>query len=176
MVKYLEQLDVGLQEFAGRQPILVCDCAPMHVTEKVFRTVARLHIWLVLVPPACTFVLQPADVGVIQHVKADLRQRQEDSKAAFAEARVPTQNWVRSLLTVKRFLSKRSWKSVFKRCGILGDRAELPAALQDLRHAVFCETDGVARFPTSKTMGKFYPKSIAKKFWLLLQPTLSQLD
>ena len=61
--------------------ILVCDCAPMHVTDKVVRTAIRLKIWMVLVPPATTFVLQPADVGVIRHVTA--AHRRPASKALY---------------------------------------------------------------------------------------------
>ena len=176
MVKYLEHLASVLQDFGGRQPILVCDCAPMHVTDKVVRAATRLNIWFVLVPPATTFMLQPADVGVIRHVKADLRRRQEASKQSFSHGNVPTEEWVRCLLTVQHVMRTRSWQSVFERCGILGSRLRLPLLLQDLRSCAFSEGDGAVQFPTPEAMANFYPKSIAKKFWLLMQPTLPQLD
>ena len=176
MVKYLEHLASVLQDFGGQQPILVCDCAPMHVTDKVVRAATRLNIWFVLVPPATTFMLQPADVGVIRHVKADLRRRQEASKQSFSHGNVPTEEWVRCLLTVQHVMRTRSWQSVFERCGILGSRLRLPLLLQDLRSCAFSEGDGAVQFPTPEAMANFYPKSIAKKFWLLMQPTLPQLD
>ena len=176
MVKYLEHLASVLQDFGGQQPILVCDCAPMHVTDKVVRAATRLNIWFVLVPPATTFMLQPADVGVIRHVKADLRRRQEASKQSFSHGNVPTEEWVRCLLTVQHVMRTRSWQSVFERCGILGSRLRLPLLLQDLRSCAFSEGDGAVQFPTPEAMANFYPKSIAKKFWLLMQPTLPELE
>ena len=87
---------------------MVCDCAPMHVTDKVVRAATRLNIWFVLVPPATTFMLQPDDVGVIRHVKAALRLRQEALKQSFSHGNGPTEEWVSCLLTVQHVMRTRS--------------------------------------------------------------------
>jgi hypothetical protein len=121
MIYVLTALSVALQEFPEVQPILIMDCAKIHLAQAVLQHAAFLSIWLCLVPAKLTPMLQPLDVLTFAAYKAYLRK-------AFRRARATnrtydSKQWLHLLCDVSRkFMSGRKWETSFVRTGILGSR------------------------------------------------------
>ena len=75
MKKVVDELEVVMNDFADRQPCLVMDCATMHIGQDIFKYLSDAGIWVVIVPPGCTSVLQPLDVKTFGPLKRILREK-----------------------------------------------------------------------------------------------------
>lgn len=175
MIRYLDRLAASLEGYGGRQVILVYDCASMHVTEAVLRHAAAKRIWIVLVPPGCTFALQPADTSVFSCVKRHLRQKVEVLKQEAPQGAVSHMAWLGTLLSLPAFLQSRPWLGAFQHCGIVGDRARLAPSLLSLAGHRAANA-GVVGMPTPEAMAAVYPAPVAERHWLFMQQTIPLLD
>eukprot|EP00435_Cladocopium_sp_Y103_P039174 s596_g10.t1 len=175
MIRYLDRLASALEGHQGRQVILVCDCASMHVTRAVLETAKFRRIWLLLIPPECTYVLQPADCSVFGQVKFHLRRQMEGLKQEKSHGAVSTLDWLEVLKAFPQFLRLRSWQRAFERCGITGDRSSLLPILHTLSGYHAANAAGFVEIPTPEAMAGIYPGPIADKHWLFMQPTVPEL-
>lgn len=131
MCRILLELALVLTEFPGLQPILVQDCASIHLTKKVLQTAAALGIWILPVPALCTWLLQPCDTHVFSPYKAFLRNAYRACKDEYGN--VSPEAWARTLIDVStKFLCGRRWLSAFEETGILGGRTRLTRELASL--------------------------------------------
>ena len=129
MLSVLTELALALADFPGYQPILVLDCAPMHLTPSVIRMANALNIWLWPVPARCTFLLQPLDCHVFSAYKAYLRRLYRELKDAHRV--VTTDAWARMLVDVStHFMCGHRWAHAFEQVGLIADRVHLT---RDLR-------------------------------------------
>lgn len=104
--------------------LLVLDRAPIHVTNDAASRLAELNTDLVLIPPGCTRLLQPADVCWIkpfkdqlrEHWKAFMRKTEKTKKGnTKSPSRQDVLRWVSEAWEcVSEDLIRRS----FKKCGI----------------------------------------------------------
>ena len=132
MLRILREIALAMAEFPEFQPILVMDCATIHLSPRVLNVASTLGIWILPVPAGCTFLLQPCDTHVFAALKAFLKRAYRDSKDA--NGVVTSEAWARTVIdAVTVFLCGRSWTTAFQQTGIIGDRQRLTrdvAALQ----------------------------------------------
>lgn len=176
MIRYFDRLASALEGQESRQIILIYDAASMHVTERVVRYAAEKHFWLVVVPPGCTFGLQPADRSVFGSVKLHLRQQMELLKQEAPGGAVSHMAWLRSLLPLPNYLQSRSWQRAFERCGVIGDRMNLSPVFTSLQGHHARNPAGAVAMPTPEAMRQVYGQPIASKHWLFMQQTVPALE
>ena len=124
MITILTELALALADFPMFQPILVLDCASIHLTAKVLGAASAMCIWMLPVPARCAFLLQPCDTHVFSPHKAFLhnacRSYKNDNGIVTPEA------WARALTNVAIvFMCSRHWLHAFEQTGILGNRDRL---------------------------------------------------
>lgn len=134
MLRILTEIALALSEFPDYQPILVLDCAPMHVSPRVLRMANALGIWILPVPARCTFLMQPCDTHVFSPYKSFLKRRYRELKDA--RGIVTTEAWAQMLIEVSTsFMCGRPWHLAFEQVGLIGDRSHLTRDLQAVRVA-----------------------------------------
>ena len=124
MCDILLEIALALNSFPGIQPILVMDCAGIHLTAQVLRTASALEIWILPVPARCTFLLQPCDTHVFSPYKAFLKNAYRASNDGTGS--VTQEAWARDLINVATtFMCGRHWAAAFEETGLIGNRARL---------------------------------------------------
>ena len=78
----------------GRPVIVVMDCAPQHLSWQVLNHIARLGLFVALVPSSMTWLLQPLDTHVFQHLKAGISSGQTTCRGESADGVLPPGRWV----------------------------------------------------------------------------------
>ena len=96
MLDILRETALTMAEFPELQPILVMDCAPVHLARQVLDRAAVLGIWILPVPARCTFLLQPCDTHVFSPYKAFLRRLYRECKTD--EGVVTPEVWLQNLV------------------------------------------------------------------------------
>ncbi len=124
MLDILTELALAMTEFPSLQPILVMDCASIHLAKRVFRRASALGIWILVVLALCTFLVQPCDTHVFSPYKAFLANEYRSAKDA--NGQVSDEAWVRILIKLATsFLCGRKWADAFHQTSIIGDRKRL---------------------------------------------------
>lgn len=77
-----------------RPVILVMDSAPQHLSRQVLQHIARLGLFVVLVPACMTWLLQPLDTHVFQHLKAAISSGQTTCRGESAGGVLPPGRWI----------------------------------------------------------------------------------
>lgn len=154
MCDILLMIAIAVAEFPGMQPILVMDCASIHLTREVLRTASALGIWVLPVPARCTFLLQPCDTHVFSPYKAFLRNAYRDSKDE--NGIVSPERWAQSLVDVAtHFLCGRPWASAFEETGLIGNRTRFT---RDLASLAVLPVQAPAPMPTVRVVREVLPR------------------
>ena len=98
MCDILREIALALTGFPSIQPILVMDCAGIHLTARILQTASALGIWVLPVPAGFTFLLQPCDTHVFSPHKAFLKHAYRASKDRTGT--VTPEAWARNLINV----------------------------------------------------------------------------
>lgn len=99
---------------ATHQPILLLDCAKIHVGWRVFRAASGAGVWACLVPPKETYLLQPLDTHVISLLKCYLQKA-----AQTAQMRSPGGAFDKGALVsavcsaIRTVMQGREWSDAF---------------------------------------------------------------
>ena len=78
----------------GRPVVLVMDCAPQHLSRQVLVHIARLGLFVALVPASMTWLLQPLDTHVFQHLKAAISSAQTTCRGESPGGVMPPGRWI----------------------------------------------------------------------------------
>jgi hypothetical protein len=62
----------------GIVPLLILDAYRVHMMGNVVNRIQSLGIEVVHIPPGCTYLCQPVDVGVNKVIKSQMRNKWED--------------------------------------------------------------------------------------------------
>lgn len=171
MLAVLTELSLVLAEFPGFQPILVLDCASIHLTPRGLRMASALGIWLLPVPARCIFLLQPLDTHVFSPYKAFLRRRYQELKDAHGN--VTTEAWARLLIEVSTsFMCSRCWKHAFEQVGLIGDRAHLTRDIRAVRVAL--RAGAQVAPPSYRQMRGLLPRNRRVPYYQLLSEPLGR--
>ena len=155
MSDILLEIALVLTEFPGLQPILVFDCASIHLPSSVLRTANALGIWILPVPARCTFLLQPCDTHVFSPYKAYLQNKYRESKNEDGD--VTPEAWARTLIdAATKFMCSRRWSAAFEQTGIIGDRMHLTRELATLTVPV---VSSPAPFPLLRVVRDLLPRN-----------------
>lgn len=173
MRKVVDELQLIMTDFPDRQPCIVMDCATMHIGESIFRHFRAAGIWVVIVPPGCTSVLQPLDVETFGLLKRMLRENYVQACLEMDSCKLPIESWLRVLFSVSCFMTERSWRKGFLRSGIVGDREKLAEPLAKLRHKQFSVHNLYSEL--LKASWELYPPGVAKHVSMLLQAAVPEL-
>ena len=114
-------------------PVLIMDCCPVHLVEKVLADASRAGVYLIFVPAKMTWVLQPLDTHVFAVLKARIRAATFEAKAASRSSRLPYLARVRvHSAAIRQVLVERSWSDCLVRAGLTGDVEQIRPALATL--------------------------------------------
>ena len=114
-------------------PVLVMDCCPVHLVEKVLADARRAGVYLIFVPAKMTWMLQPLDTRAFAVLKARIRAATFEAKAASRSSRLPYLARVRvHSAAIRQVLVERSWSACLVRAGLTGDVGEVRPALATL--------------------------------------------
>ena len=100
-----------------RQPILILDTAPCHLSKSTWALAAKLRILLCYVPARLTHLLQPLDTHAFACYKAFLRREYRAAQAASPTGSVCSRGWLRLLCRGARFLASKRWQRAFAEVG-----------------------------------------------------------
>ena len=108
------------------QPILFLDAATQHWTPNVLRSAAAHGFWVVIIPAATTWLLQPCDVYVFKQMKAFVRQKLQVLREHAVDGMVDVPTWLRVVTASFRgVLQSNDWGPSFARLGLTGRQDEL---------------------------------------------------
>lgn len=130
----LSDLASVLEPWAERyQAILIWDSFKAHCTKSVITKASALGIWVCIVPPDLTFLLQPLDVACFSAMKGFLKKESHRlSEEGVADS------WLQAVWeAATAFLIGRDWGPAFEACGVSACRANLSAELR--RRVPGCE-------------------------------------
>ena len=119
IVEVLEAVGAALKPFLAQcSPILLLDCAPVHVTDEVCRAALRCGLRLVFVPARMTALLQPLDVYGFRGYKAYLRREYHALQLSSPTGTVSHSAWLQLLArAASSHLSSRRWARAFEGVG-----------------------------------------------------------
>lgn len=156
LVEILLEISLAMVEFPEFQPILVMDCATIHLSKRVLERAQVLGIWILPVPAKCTFLLQPCDTHVFSPYKAFLKRASRECKSA--DGVVTQQAWLQNFIAVARkFLCGRTWQHAFQQTSLPGDRSHLTRDLAALELQPAPQLHA-ARAPALQTVRELLPK------------------
>lgn len=137
--RFIRALSNALRKLRVRlpntQPLLVLDAAKFHLHPLVLRACREASIWVLVVPPRMTFVLQPLDARIFAPFKAALIQAYQAARLESTEWRgdVGVCQWLQCIYTaIAEVFEGRSWSAAFDHCGF--------GARQSLLGRRVCET------------------------------------
>ena len=129
MVRIVRELRRRLSDRMGEmQPVLIMDTAKVHLTKAVFSECAALGIYVVIVPPKLTWLLQPLDTDGFAQFKAAVRAAHQDARirAAAIGDSVGARCLIMSVCAaIRGVLNRRRWASAFDRDGYGASQSQL---------------------------------------------------
>lgn len=113
--------------------LLVWDCCPVHLCEKVLQTARRLRLGVVIVPGRMTWALQPLDTHVFAVLKNNIRAKIFEAKAKEVRSALPPGVRIRIHGdAIRETLVERSWEGAMQKTGLCRDLSTLRQALKEL--------------------------------------------
>ena len=159
---FVEYLLLVADVFASRptyQPIILMDCAPAHLGNKVLRAAQTHGFYVCFVPAGCTAQVQPLDVGCFSPLKAFLKR--EAREVLCRQACLTKVDWILAINKVAtEFLRRRRWAPLFHQCGITGDRTGLKGALS-IMAAKYAEVEPAPGAPSPEVIAHLLPRNRA---------------
>ena len=124
MIRVATQLAKTFQRHgARRQIILCCDAFRAHITRGVWKAMARLNIFYMLIPAKMTWALQPCDTHVFAIFKRHLAEQSQRAALSKASGRVGLLEMVKLVGdAIVAVLRGRSWAKAFADIGLSGDQ------------------------------------------------------
>lgn len=174
MQDVLQEIRTAMDDFPNLQPILVMDCASIHITTEVLRKASSLNLWVLLVPARTTYALQPLDTHAFSPYKAFLKRAYRDSKNE--DGIVTAEAWARTLITAATiFLCGRKWAHAFHQTGILGNRSCLTRELKAIiGTCVAAPGSGVVSMPSVRALRSLFPVNRRLPYCQLLNKPLGR--
>ena len=111
---------------------LMMDSLPTHTAPNVLRACRDVGITPLIVPPGCTFFLQPLDTHVFAGVKRALRQYYDDVRVRTPRGHVDVFGFVECLRSMTEQVFSQSWAKAFEQNGFGEFRGALTKALEEL--------------------------------------------
>lgn len=117
---YLRKLSAAVRSVRpGAALLLVWDCCPVHMSNRVLQTARRCRIHIVFVPGRMTWALQPLDTHVFAVLKQLIRKKEFAAKAEARSNKLAPGLRVRLHgEAIRDVLVHRSWVSVMQRAGL----------------------------------------------------------
>ena len=171
MVEILEELAKVTSQYPECQFVLLLDVAQIHLSKAVIRAAADHNIWLLFVPPKCTWLLQPLDACTFSSYKSFLRNAYRDSKNS--DGVVTDIAWASTLIRVaSKFMCSRKWGSTFESTGVTGSRAHglLTRDLRALEVARDWQLPGLQLpTPSRDQLLRLWPQGKSIPYWDLIR-------
>lgn len=110
----------------NRPVIIVMDCAPQHLARNVQAHIRRLGLLVVLVPASMTWLLQPLDTHVFQHLKESISSAQTTCRGEAPDGVMPPGRWVDIVArSIRETVVECDCRNVMKANGVFGPVAEM---------------------------------------------------
>lgn len=150
------------------QPILLMDTAPQHLGDEVASHARTSRIWLSLVPPSLTWLLQPLDVRVFYKYKRLLAKLFLHERVRAPDGIVSTETWIANICKVSaKVIDEPDWRQTFNETGWLLNQSHVSAFILD-RLGVQTLPPLSAEVPFHDAMRSLLPGKVKNAFltWL----------
>ena len=161
------------------QPVLIFDAAKIHLHALVLRACKAAGIWVLVVPPRMTFVLQPLDAHVFARFKGAILVAYQEARLKNAATRgdICITEWFDCIFSaIAKVINARGWAAAFDHCGLGAQQTALGRRTQ--RTLGFA--DGVeipALPPPDDVVRKCFPRRFKidmQLYWSLFDDVVPQ--
>lgn len=107
-------------QLSNVQLLLILDAAKIHLHPQVLRACKAAGIWLLVVPPRMTLLIQPLDFAVFALFKAALINAYLAARLASTDGRgdIGVHEWLRCIYAaIAEVVVRRPWAAAFDHCG-----------------------------------------------------------
>ncbi len=112
--------------FGDTQPVLLMDTVKLHNAQCVLNACRRAGIWVVLVPPKLTWLLQPLDTIGFYSFKVAQAQAYLRARACTPDGQLPIGDFIPCVCTaIRKVLQGRKWAGAFNGDGFGRQQADL---------------------------------------------------
>ena len=102
---------------ALKQPVLLMDSLPLHISEPALRELVKADIWPIIIPPQTTDKLQVPDTHVFAPLKAELREECDRTKGQL-RGDISMRAYIGCIrAALDNVLHSRSWLHAFNQNG-----------------------------------------------------------
>ena len=146
-----------MESFPTRRAIVIQDTASIHLDHVAWSRAWAAGVWSCLVPPSCTWLVQPLDTHCFARYKAELETRAAD---AFRElGREPKAEDIATVVgsVVRTVMQGTLWKEAFRQTGWADEQRHVSPFVRD--HIKFCPsvTPVGHAMPTEETLSAAMP-------------------
>jgi hypothetical protein len=119
MISIIHWIGVALLPFRDAfQPVLYMDCFRAHFQESVIAACRDAGIWIAMIPPKLTPLLQPLDASIFALFEKTLAERYRRLKVANVDGFIGTVDLMRVIIAAsEEVLKGRAWGHAFARVG-----------------------------------------------------------
>ena len=167
----VNRIALALAPFVHRfQPVLLMDACKIHFSQRVLRNCARNGIWVIIIPPLDTWLLQPLDTGCFALYKACLQDEYQNARSQSTDAELTMEQFLVCVCgVIRRVLQGRSWASAFDDDGFGAQQTCVSHRIIDHLHALTA-TDISSIRPSLAEIELCFPRRTAVPMQLLMQP------
>lgn len=117
---------------ADLQPVLLLDTAKIHYTQGVLAACRRAGIWVVMVPPKLTWLLQPLDTNAFYLFKVALKQAYLRARASTADGQTTIADFIPCVCdAIRKVLQGHRWSIAFDGDGFGKRQTQLSSRVID---------------------------------------------
>ena len=121
---------------AVKQPVLLMDSLPLHISEPALRELVKADIWPIIIPPQTTDKLQVPDTHIFAPLKAELRE-ECDRTRAHLRGDMSMRAYIGCIRSaLDNVLYSRSWLHAFNQNGYASNQVGASKKLNDALNEV----------------------------------------
>ena len=149
------------------QPVLLLDASRIHTARVVIAACVACGIWVVLVPPSLTFLLQPLDTHAFRKYKHWLRSEFQRARCEIEQLDLSIEEFLPCVYSAVRFILQGiPWAAAFDENGFGAKQARVSDAIKRRIGAMPCPRANDA-CPTDAEITLCFPRGTVVPFDLL---------
>jgi hypothetical protein len=142
------------------QVVLLLDAAKIHYTPEVLRACKAANLWLIVIPPRMTFLLQPLDTDIFALYKCCLQAEYQcaRSRSAAADGDLCMAEFLPCIdVAIQSVLEGRTWATAFDRDGFGAGQRELGGRVRQ-RLQLSADVDVSSLRPSDEQLQHCFPR------------------
>ena len=118
LVEVFQGIAEALKAFPSKKAIVLLDCAPAHLPQRVMQAARKRKLQLAYIPAQTTDFLQPLDLCAFSGFKQFLRVKYQEQRSHAEHGLIDPLAWIWQLMQCPRdYFAARSWRNSFLAVG-----------------------------------------------------------